>query len=222
VPVSRLVSVASVEESLRALGANGETPLISLVRKSDTMEIPIPEDTEERVRLISQAFISPKHLIVFRMLSRNDSWSSVAQMVRRTKVSKRTVYRIINDFTKAGILDAQTVSRQRMYRLAEAVKWIATLLEEPRVVLSLPDVPERDRLERLIAQDKLAKQIVESLLQAPGALTLRQLSAEAGAWAIEVKSRLNLLIDEGLVIKRDLGYLLNRRIASEIVKEVKS
>ena len=81
-------------------------------------------------------------------------------------------------------------------------------------------MPGRDRVRDFISQDKLAKDIIESLLQASGPLTLRQISAEAGAWAIEVKSRLNQLIDDGLVLKRDLGYLPNRETASEIVKEV--
>ena len=149
-----------------------------------------------------------------------DSWSSVADIVKKTKVSKRTVYRIIKDFGKAGIVDTQTISRQRMYNLADGVRWIGSLMEEPRIFLTLQGIPGRDRLKRLMSEDKLAKQIVDSLLQASGALTLRQISVEAGAWAIEVKARLNLLIDEGLVMKRDLGYVLNRKIASEIMKEI--
>ena len=149
-----------------------------------------------------------------------DSWSSVADIVKKTKVSKRTVYRIIKDFGKAGIVDTQTISRQRMYKLVDGVRWIGSLIEEPRIFLTLQGIPGRDRLERLMSEDKLAKQIVDSLLQASGALTLRQISVEAGAWAIEVKARLNLLIDEGLVMKRDLGYVLNRKIASEIMKEI--
>lgn len=184
------------------------------------MDIPIPEKPEERMEMISQVFTSPKHLVIFRALSRMESWASVAEIVKRTKVSKRTVYRIIKDFRKAGILEARTVSRRRVYTLAEGVKWIGTLIEEPKVYLTLRDVPGRDRLKELVTEDKLARDIIESLLEASGPLTLRQISMQAGAWAIEVKARLNLLMDEGLVLKRDLGYLPNRKIASGLVKEV--
>lgn len=194
--------------------------LTALQTKRDFMEIVIPEEPEDRMEMISQVFTSPKHLVIFRALSRMDSWSSVADIVKKTKVSKRTVYRIIKDFGKAGIVDTQTISRQRMYKLVDGVRWIGSLIEEPRIFLTLQGIPGRDRLERLMSEDKLAKQIVDSLLQASGALTLRQISVEAGAWAIEVKARLNLLIDEGLVMKRDLGYVLNRKIASEIMKEI--
>lgn len=194
--------------------------LTALQTKRDFMEIAIPEEPEDRMEMISQVFTSPKHLVIFRALSRMDSWSSVADIVKKTKVSKRTVYRIIKDFGKVGIVDTQTISRQRMYNLADGVRWIGSLIEEPRIFLTLQGIPGRDRLERLMSEDKLAKQIVDSLLQASGALTLRQISVEAGAWAIEVKARLNLLIDEGLVMKRDLGYVLNRKIASEIMKEI--
>jgi DNA-binding Lrp family transcriptional regulator len=188
--------------------------------KRDIMNVPIPEKPEDRMEMISQVFTSPKHLIVFRALTRTDSWASVAQIVKKTKVSKRTVYRIIKDFRRAKILDAKTVSRRRMYRLAEGIRWIGTLIEEPKVQLSIKDLPGRDHVSDFLSQDKLARDIVESLLQASGPLTLRQISTEAGAWAIEVKSRLNQLIDEGLVLKRDLGYMPNRKTASEIIKEV--
>jgi hypothetical protein len=107
-----------------------------------------------------------------------------------------------------------------MYRLAEDIRWIGTLIEEPKIRLTVRDLPGKDRVRELLSQDKLARDIVESLLQASGPLTLRQISTEAGAWAIEVKSRLNQLIDEGLVLKRDLGYMPNRKTASETIKEV--
>ncbi len=183
------------------------------------MDIAIPEEPDVRMEMISQVFTSPKHLTIFRALTRTDSWASVAQIVKKTKVSKRTVYRIIKDFRRAKILDAKTVSRRRMYRLADQVRWIGTLVEEPRVLLTLKDVPGRDRLKELISRDKLVGDIIDSLLQATEPLTLRQISTEAGAWAIEVKGRLNLLIDEGLVLKRDLGYVVNREIASRLVQQ---
>ncbi len=186
------------------------------------MDIAIPDETENRMRMISNVFASSKHLTIFRALTRMDPWASVAQIVRRTKVSKRTVYRIVKDFRKAGILESKTISRRRVYRLAEGIKWVGTLIEEPRVFLTLKDVPEKNRLKQLLSEDRLARQIVGYLLDANGPLTLRQLSAGAGAWAIEVKARLNRLIDEGLVLKRDLDYSLNRKVASELLKEVAS
>jgi len=188
--------------------------------KRDMMDITIPEKPEDRMEMISQVFTSPKHLTVFRALTRSDAWASVAQIVKKTKVSKRTVYRIIKDFRRAKILEAKTVSRRRMYRLTPDIRWIGTLIEEPKVRLTVKDIPGRDRAKEILSDDKLTLDIVNSLLQASSPLTLRQISVEAGAWAIEVKSRLNKLIDEGLVLKRDLGYMPNRKIASEIVKEV--
>jgi len=190
--------------------------------KGGFMDIAIPDETENRMRMISNVFASSKHLTIFRALSRMDPWASVAQIVRRTKVSKRTVYRIVKDFRRAGILESKTISRRRVYRLAEGIRWVGTLIEEPKVFLTLKDVPEKNRLKRLLSEDKLARQVVKYLLDAPGPLTLRQLSAEAGAWAIEVKARLNRLIDEGLVLKRELEYSLNREVASELIKEVAS
>jgi DNA-binding IclR family transcriptional regulator len=190
--------------------------------KGGFMDIAIPDETENRMRMISNVFASSKHLTIFRALTRMDPWASVAQIVRKTKVSKRTVYRIVKDFRKAGILESKTISRRRVYRLAEGIKWVGTLIEEPKVFLTLKDVPEKNRLRQLLSEDKLARQVVGYLLDAPGPLTLRQLSAEGGAWAIEVKARLNRLIDEGLVLKRDLEYSLNRKVASELVKEVAS
>jgi DNA-binding transcriptional ArsR family regulator len=184
------------------------------------MDIEIPEEPEDRMEMISQVFTSPKHLVIFRALSRIDSWSSVAEIVKNTRVSKRTVYRIIKDYGKAGILDAKMVSRRRMYRLSDGVRWVGTLVEEPRVSLTLKDVPGEGRLRELLATDELAKQIVSSLLQASGPLTLRQISAATGAWAIEAKGRLNQLIDEGLVLKRDLGYMANRKGATDLMREV--
>jgi len=184
------------------------------------MDVTIPEKPEDRMGMISQVFTSSKHLTVFRALTRTDSWASVAQIVKKTKVSKRTVYRIIKDFRRAKILEAKTVSRRRMYRLTPDIRWIGTLIEEPKVRLTVKDIPGRDRAKEILSDDKLTLDIVNSLLQASSPLTLRQISVEAGAWAIEIKSRLNKLIDEGLVLKRDLGYMPNRKIASEIVKEV--
>ncbi len=184
------------------------------------MDIALPDEPEERMGVISQVFTSPKHLKIFRALSRMDTWTSVAEIVRKTRVSKRTVYRIIKDFRKADILDAKTVSRRRVYRLAEKVKWVGTLMEEPRVFITLKDVPGRDRLKEMISEDGLMKDVVDSLLQSTEPLTLRQISAQTGAWAIEVKSRLNQLIDYGLVLKRDLGYVPNRKVATEIIREV--
>ncbi len=188
--------------------------------KDGFMDIAIPEDTETRAKMISNVFASPKHLAIFRALTRMGPWASVAQIVKRTKISKRTVYRIVKDFRKAGILEGKTISRRKAYRLAESIRWVGTLIEEPKVVLNLSDVPERSRLRQLLAEDKLARQVVGYLLDAPGPLTLRQLSAQAGAWAIEVKARLNRLIDEGLVLKRDLEYSVNREVASELLREV--
>jgi len=202
--------------------AAGPVPIALLGMKGGFMDIAIPDETENRMRMISNVFASSKHLTIFRALTRMDPWASVAQIVRRTKVSKRTVYRIVKDFRKAGILESKTISRRRVYRLAEGIKWVGTLIEEPRVFLTLKDVPEKNRLKQLLSEDRLARQIVGYLLDANGPLTLRQLSAGAGAWAIEVKARLNRLIDEGLVLKRDLDYSLNRKVASELLKEVAS
>jgi predicted transcriptional regulator len=184
------------------------------------MDIGLPDEPEERMRVISRIFTSPKHLKIFRTLTRMDTWASVAQIVKKTRVSKRTVYRIIKDFRKADILDAKTVSRRRVYKLTEKVKWVGTLMEEPRVFITLKDVPGRDRLKEMISEDVLLRDVVSSLLESTEPMTLRQISAQTGAWAIEVKSRLNQLIDEGLVLKRDLGYVPNRKVASEIVREV--
>ena len=184
------------------------------------MDVALPDEPEERMRVISQIFTSPKHLKIFRALTRMDTWASVAQIVKKTRVSKRTVYRIIKDFRKAEILDAKTVSRRRVYKLADRVKWVGTLIEEPKVFITLKDVPGRDRLREMLSEDGLLKDVVESLIESTEPLTLRQISAQTGAWAIEVKSRLNQLIDEGLVLKRDLGYVPNRKVATEIIREV--
>jgi len=183
------------------------------------VQIPIPGEPEQRIKTISQIFASPNHLSIFRTLQRLDSWVSVVELVRKSKVSKRTIYRVIKDFIDNGFLETKTVSRRRVYRLSPEVSWVGTLLEEPKVYLGLTDVPGRDHVKELVSGDPLARQIVQALLEASGPLTLRQLSAETGAWAIEVKARLNLLIDEGLVMKRDLGYVVNRKVASEILRE---
>jgi DNA-binding transcriptional ArsR family regulator len=199
------------------IGASYSEPQLQEVAE---MEIPLPEEPKERIDTISEVFASPKHMQIFRALTRIDSFASVADIVEKTHVSKRTVYRIIRDFRQAGILDSKTVSRRRMYKLSDDVRWIGSLIEEPEISLKLKGIPGRDRIAALVSEDDLARQILESLLQAQEGLTLRQISAETGAWAIEVKERLNLLIDEGLVIKRDLGYMLNRKVASDILQKV--
>jgi DNA-binding transcriptional ArsR family regulator len=170
--------------------------------------------------MMSHVFASPNHLAVFRALARSDSWSSITQMMEKAKVSKRTVYRVVRDLRSARILDAQFVSTKTMYRITENARWIDSVLEEPKILLTIRNIPGRDHLKELISQDRLMRRIIDSLLQAPTALTLRQVSAEVAAWAIEVKARLNMLMEEGLVFKRDLGYTLNRRIASELVREL--
>ncbi len=219
-PMSSLVADI-VDNGIPGSGVlwTGSASLALVQTRSDRMEIAIPDEPEARMKLISHIFASPKHLVIYRSLGRMESWSSVADIVRKTRVSKRTVYRIVKDFRKVGILDAKTVSRRRVYRLIDGARWVGTLIEEPKVLITLRDVPERERLRRLMDEDTLARQIVQSLLDAPTALTLRQISAETGAWAIEVKARLNALIDEGLVLKRDLQYALNRTIASDLMKE---
>lgn len=198
----------------------GHSSEATFPEEGNHMEITLPEETEDRIDMISKVFASPKHLLIFRALTRMDSFASVADIVENTDVSKRTVYRIIRDFREADILESRTVSRRKMYKLHDKVKWIGSLVEEPNVSLTLKGVPGKDRIRQLLSEDDLARQIVESLLQSQDGLTLRQVSAEAGAWAIEVKERLNLLIDEGLVIKRDRSYRLNRKVASDILQEV--
>ena len=183
------------------------------------LQVAIPGEPEQRIRMIAQIFASPNHLNIFRALQRIDSWVSVVELVRKSKVSKRTIYRVIKDFIDGGLLETKTVSRRRVYRLSPQVGWVGTLLEEPKVYLSLTDVPARDQIAELVSGDPLARQIVQALLDASEPLTLRQLAAQTGAWAIEVKGRLNLLIDEGLVMKRDLGYVVSRKVAAEILRE---
>jgi hypothetical protein len=170
--------------------------------------------------MLSQVHASPSRQAIFKAFCKADSWVPVSQ-IDGGKVSKGTLRRIIRDFDSVGLLESRPTPRGMTFRLAEEARWLGLLAGDGEVFIARKDEP---RSRDMPAEDRLARQVLEVLCASPGSLTLREIAVGLGAWAIEVKSKLNLLLDEGLVVQGEgRRYAANRdRFSGNVCNDIES